>query len=121
MAQEIGESREQWGLAVWKQAEEIANRLKSDKKPFYIVFAAKEDKSSPGTFRQAFRMYRQRPPKLIGVLVWYVDNSQGIFRLETDLSIPPDVPIDPSLLSKDSKDASESLMEVGQSMGVLLS
>lgn len=121
MAQEIGESREQWGLAVWQQAEEIANRLKSDKKPFYIVFAAKEDKAHPGTFRQAFRMYRQRPPKLIGVLVWYVDNTQGIFRLVPELSLPPDVPLDPSLLSKDSKDMSASIMEVGEKMGVLLS
>jgi len=121
MAQEIGESREQWGQAVWAQAEDIANNLKSDTKPFYIVFAAKEDKAKPGTFRQAFRMYRQRPPKLIGVLVWYVDNTQGIFRLEPELSIPPDVPIDESLLSKDSKDASSEIMELGQRMGVLLS
>lgn len=121
MAQEIGESREQWGLAVWQQAEEIANRLKSDEKPFYIVFAAKEDRAKPGTFRQAFRMYRQRPPQLIGILVWYVDNKQGIFRLVPELSIPPDVPIDEKLLSKDSKDASTAVMEVGQSMGVLLS
>lgn len=121
MAQEIGESREQWGQAVWAQAEEIANTLKSDEKPFYIVFAAKQDKASPGTFRQAFRMYRQKPPKLIGVLVWYVDNAKGIFRLMPELSIPPDVPIDPSLLSKDSKDSSTAIMEVGQSMGVLLS
>lgn len=121
MAQEIGESREQWGWDVWHQAEDIANNLKSDRKPFYIVFAAKEDKAKPGHFRQAFRMYRQRPPKLLGVLVWYVNHPEGIFRLEPELSLPPDVPIDPSLLSKDSKDASPELMEVGQSMGVLLS
>jgi hypothetical protein len=121
MAQEIGESREQWGLAVWREAEEIANRLKSDEKPFYIVFAAKADKGSPGTFRQAFRMYRQRPPKLIGILVWYVDNKQGVFRLVPELSIPPDVPLDESLLSKDSQDSSAAIAEVGQKMGVLLS
>ena len=42
MAQEIGESREQWGWDIWQKAEEIANNLKSDKKPFYIVFAAKD-------------------------------------------------------------------------------
>lgn len=121
MTQKIGESREQWGLAVWQQAEEIANRLKSDEKPFYIVFAAKQDKSSPGTFRQAFRMYRQRPPKLIGILVWYVDNKQGIFRIVPELSIPPDVPIDESLLSKDSKDSFAAISEVGEKMGVILS
>jgi hypothetical protein len=119
--QEIGESREAWGKDVWAKAEEMANNLKSDVKPFYIVFAAKQDKNKPGTFRQAFRLYRQRPPKIIGLLVWYVDNAQGIFQFVPELSIPPDVPIDESLLSKSSKDASPELMEVGQKMGILLS
>jgi len=121
MAQEIGESREAWGKAVWAQAEDIASNLKHDVKPFYIVFAAKEDKGQPGVFRQSFRMYRDRPPKLFGILVWYVDNAQGIFQLVPELSIPPDVPLDDSLLSKDSKDTSAAIAEVGQSMGVLLS
>lgn len=120
MVQEIGESREQWGRDVWAQAEEMANNLKSDVKPFYIVYAAKQDKAEPHKFRQAFRMYRQRPPKIIGLLVWYVDNTQGIFQFVPELSIPPDVPIDPALLSTDSKDASPELMEVGQKMGILL-
>lgn len=121
MAQEIGESREAWAADVWKQAEKIADELKRDVKPFYIVYAAKQDKHSPGAFRQSFRMYRNRPPKIIGILVWYVDNAQGIFNFVPELSVPPDVPLDPELLSKDSNDAYESVMEVGQSMGVLLS
>jgi hypothetical protein len=121
MAQEIGESREQWGWNVWHHAEDIANNLKSEQKPFYIVFAAKQDKSKPGTFRQGFRMYRDRPPKLIGILVWYVDHTKGVFELVPDLSIPPDVPIDEALLSKDSKDSYAAISEVGQKMGVILS
>ena len=121
MAVEIGEARESWGMNVWARAEDIANNLKNDRAPFYIVFAAKEDRSKPGTFNQGFRMYRDRPPQLIGVLVWYVDNAQGIFELVPELSIPPDVPIDPALLSTKSQDASQAIMEVGQSMGVLLS
>ena len=121
MAQEIGESRDAWGKDVWAKAEEFANALKSDKKPFYVVFAAKQDKSNPGVFRQAFRFYRQRPPKLIGVLVWYVNHNEGVFKLVPDLSIPPDVPLDPSLLSDKSGDASPELMEVGQKMGIILS
>lgn len=121
MAQEIGESREAWGKDVCAKAEEIANSLKSDVKPFYIVFSAKEDRYKPGLFRQAFKCYRERPPKLIGILVWYVDNGQGIFHIVPELSIPPDVPLDPSLMSNDSRDAFSNIMEVGQKMGVLLS
>ncbi len=121
MAQEMGESRDAWGMNVWAKAEEMANALKRDVKPFYIVYAAKQDKAEPGVYRQAFRMYRQRPPKIIGLLVWYVDNAQGIFQFVPELSIPPDVPIDPTLLSKDEKDMSPALMEVGEKMGILLS
>lgn len=121
MAQEIGESRDAWGSDVWNKAEQFANTLKSDRKPFYVVFAAKQDKSQPGVFRQSFRFYRQKPPKIIGLLVWYVDHARGLFKFMPELSIPPDVPIDPELLSKDSKDASPDLMEVGQKMGILLS
>ncbi len=121
MAQEIGESREQWGWNVWHQAEDIANNLKSEKEPFYIVFAAKQDKSKPGAIRQGFRMYRDRPPKLIGILVWYVDHANGIFNLVPELSIPPDVPLDEKLLSQKSEDALQEVMAVGQKMGVILS
>ena len=121
MAQEIGESREAWGWNVWHRAEDIANNLKNDTEPFYIVFAAKQDKHDPHKFNQGFRMYRQKPPKLIGILVWYVDHSKGIFQLDSELSIPPDVPIDSKLLSTDSKDSFENVMEVGQKMGIILS
>lgn len=118
--QEIGESREQWGRDVWAKAEQMANNLKSDPKPFYIVYAAKQDKGQPNAFRQAFRMYRQRPPKMIGLLVWYVDNAQGMFRIVPELSIPPDVPIDESLMSQDTMDFSPAVAEVGRKAGVLL-
>ena len=119
--QEIGESITAWGTDVWRQAEDIASKLRSEVKPFYIVYAAKQDKSNPHKFNQAFRLYRDRPPRIIGILVWYVDNSKGIFELVPDLSVPPDVPIDPSLLSTKSQDACPELMEMGKKMGILLS
>jgi hypothetical protein len=121
MVQTIGESRDAWGQDVWAKAEEFANALKSDRKPFYIVFAAKQDKSQPGIFRQSFRFYRQKPPKIIGLLVWYVDHAKGLFELRPELSIPPDVPRDPSLVSEKKEDAFPEIMEVGEKMGILLS
>lgn len=118
--QEIGESRDAWGRDVWNKAEEFANGLKSDKKPFYIVYAAKQDKAKPNQFRQAFRFYRQRPPKIIGLLVWYVNHLEGSFKFVPELSIPPDVPLDPALLSTDSKDQNPSIMKKGEEMKILL-
>jgi len=120
MPQEIGESREAWGRDVCAKAEEFANNLKSDLTPFYIVYAAKADNQHPGAFRQTFKAYRQKPPAIIGILVWYVDHSKGIFRFAPELSVPPDVPINPALLSTKDEDLLPSVAEQGQRMKVLL-
>jgi hypothetical protein len=121
MSVEIGEAREAWGKDVWKAAENYANAMKSDREPFYIVFAAKQDKTKPGVFRQSFRFYRQRPPKMFGILVWYCDHSKSLFKFVPELSAPPDVPLDPKLLSKDGAEELPSVMEKGKELNALLS
>lgn len=125
MAQEIGESREVWGRDVMQMAENFAKNTKSDK-PFYIVYAAKYDPNASkdagrGAFRQTFKAYHQRPPKILGVLVWFVNHSLGQFDFVPELSSPPDLPLDPSLLSDRSEDQSVRVMNQAQDVGVLLS
>lgn len=126
MPQNIGESREKWGWDVWHKAEDIANNMKKEEKPFYIVYACKQDKVQSeklqtGVFKQAFKIYSKRPAAMLGILVWYVDNSKGIFQLVPELSAPPDVPLDPKLMSDKASDASTRVMEQGQKLGTLLS
>jgi len=121
MSQEIGESREQWGKDVLAKAQDIANNSKSDGRPFYIVFAAKEDKGKPGVFRQAFKTYFERPPLVLGVLVWYVDQTLGVFDFVPELSSPPDVPINELLLSDKAEDASSRVAQQGEKLKVILS
>ena len=126
MAQEIGESRETWGWDVMKMAEDFANNMKSEVKPFYIVYACKEDKGVTQkmgrfAFKQAMKAYYSRPPAILGILVWYVNHPLGEFRFVPELSSPPDVPIDPSLLSDKASDASERVMAQGEKLNVLIS
>lgn len=126
MAQEIGESREKWGWDVWQMAEEFANNMKNEVKPFYIVYACKEDKGMSQklgrfAFKQAMKAYYTRPPAILGILVWYVNHPLGEFRFLPELSAPPDVPIDPTLLSEKAEDALPTVMEKGEKMNVLLS
>jgi hypothetical protein len=121
MVQEIGESREKWGWDVWKMAEEFANNMKTEVKPFYIVYAAKQDKSNPSVFRQTIKAYYKRPQAMLGILVWYVDNAQGIFQFIPELSAPPDVPLDPNLLSDKASDASPRVMEQGEKLKAIIS
>lgn len=126
MTQTIGESREAWGEAVWKMAENFANNMKKEVKPYYLVYAAKYDaptskRMGRGVYRQTMKAYYHRPQAMLGILVWYVNNPLGVFDFVPELSAPPDVPLDPSLLSDKSQDASTRVMEQGAKLHALVS
>jgi hypothetical protein len=126
MAQEIGESRETWGKDVVKLVEDFAQKMKGEDKPFYIVYACKEDRGMSNkmgrhVFKQAIRAYYTKPAALLGILVWYVNHLTGEFRFVPELSAPPDVPIDPKLLSDKACDASERVAAQGSKLNVLVS
>ncbi len=131
MVQTLGETREIAALEAWKLVSDFAEKMKYEKRPFYIVYAAKPDpalkgamidgKVACGGIRQTIKAYYSRPPALLGILVWYVDNNLGIFDFVPELSSPPDIPIDPSLLSDKSEDQLGSVMEKGKQMNVLVS
>lgn len=126
MAQEIGESRDAWGLEVMKMAENFANNMKKEVKPFYIVYAAKMDnpmseKMNRGVYRQTMKAYYDRPPKMLGILVWFVNHPLGVFEFCPELSAPPDVPVDPDLLGTKSEDFLPSVAEKGKDLKVIVS
>lgn len=120
MAIEIGEARETWSKNVWDMVQDFADKMKSEE-PFYVVFACKPDTSKQGVFRQAIKAYSQRPPAILGILVWYVNKRTSEFRFCPELSAPPDIPLDPSLLSDKASDAFESVAHQGKKMNVLVS
>lgn len=124
--QEIGESREAWGRDVMQMAEDFASSMKHEERPFYIVYACKEDRGASNVlgraaFKQAMKAYYHKPPAMLGILVWYVDNRKGEFRFVPELSSPPDVPLDPALLSDKASDASERVALQGEKLKVLVS
>ena len=126
MAQEIGESREKWGWDVMQMAEDFANNTKSEVRPFYIVYACKEDKGMSkkmgrSTFKQAMKAYYDKPPAILGILVWYVNHPKGEFRFLPELSSPMDVPLDERLLSEKASDVSDRVASQGAKLNVLVS
>lgn len=126
MAQEIGESREAWGWDVMRMAEDFANNMSHEQKPFYIVYACKEDRGLSNrigrhSFKQAFKAYFDKPPAILGILVWYVDNALGEFKFCPELSAPPDVPLDERLLSDKASDASDRVAAQGERLHAIVS
>lgn len=115
----MGEVREKMAEDCWRQAEDFASKVKSEK-PFYVVFFAKADASVNG-IRQAFKAYHTRPSGILGILVWYVNHSLGMFEFMPELSSPPDVPVNPLLLSTRSEDQFTGLMDKGKDLNVLVS
>ena len=126
MAQELGESIVAWANDVFKLVEDFAANMKSEVKPFYIVYACKEDKATSvkmgrTVFRQTMKAYYHRPPAMLGILVWFVNHPTSQFQFIPELSAPPDVPLDPALLSDKACDASDRVAEQGQKLKVLVS
>jgi hypothetical protein len=131
MVQELGETRDAMAWDVWRKAESIASERKNEVKPFYIIYAAKTDPAlagaivrglvASGGIRQTFRLSYERPPMILGQLVWFVNNPMGLFEFVPQLSSPPDIPLDPSMLSDRKEDQFNTVMEKGKDMNVLVS
>jgi len=114
MVQELGETREPMAADAIKYIEDFVSKMKHEKKPFYVVYCARENQLIPGQIRQTVKAYREKPPALLGVLVWYVDNSLGIMEFKPELSAPWDIPTNPLLLSDRSEDQFVRIMERGK-------
>ena len=118
-------------LDCWNKAEKIANDRKNDVKPFYIIYAAKSDPAligasvrgqiADGGIRQTYRLSYDRPPIILGQLVWFVNNPLGIFQFVPELSSPPDIPLNPQWLSDRKEEQFSSLMDKGKKLNVLVS
>ena len=130
MVLELGEVRESMAWGCWNKAESIAKENSNETEPFYILYNAKPDpnlsgsvvrgKACNGGIREHFQLVRERPPFILGVLVWYVDNQKGKFEFVPELSSPPDIPLDPSLLSTRSEDQQHGLMHKAKNMSKVI-
>ena len=130
MELEMHELRENMAQDCWAMAERIAHDRSKDVKPFYIIYSAKVDPALSGAdawgrrvsggIRQSFRLSYERPPFVLGMLVWFVNNPLGVFEFVESLSSPPDIPIDPSLLSERREDTSYALADKAKEMNKVI-
>ena len=130
MSEKLGEIRDEMAMDCWTIAEGIAKDRSHDPKPFYIMYSAKVDpalsgadawgKHVAGGIRQSYRLSYDRPPFVLGMLVWFVNAPLGIFEFVHELSSPPDIPLDPSLLSTKSYDTSNALMDKAHEMNKVI-
>lgn len=121
MVQELGETRDAMAAGCIKYVEDFVSKMKHEYEPFYVVYCARQDYLTPNRIIQTIKAYRDRPPSVLGILVWYVDNPKGIMQFRPDLSAPWDVPLDESNLSDKSYDQFARVMQRGEDMKVIVS
>lgn len=131
MVDTLGELREMYGWGAVLKAERIAHDNKHLDYPFYIICGAKADphlrgaivngQRCSGGLQEHWVVTNLRPPKVLGILVWYVDNKLGIMEIVDELSLPPDIPLDPRLLSDKTEDQCYGVMQQGKDNKVLMS
>lgn len=117
----MGDVREDMARGCMNYVEDFVNNMKHIKEPFYVVYYADVDRLNPNRINQTVKAYHKKPPSMLGILVWYVDNAKGIFRLESELSAPKDIPLIPGMLSDSKEDQFPSIMEKGEKLNVLVS
>lgn len=114
MIYEMSEIREPMAQGCVDYVMDFINNMSHIKEPFYVVYHASVDRLNPNRINQTVKAYHSKPPEMIGILVWYVDNKLGICDFRPDLSAPPDMPINPAFLSDDPQDLIVRVAEKGK-------
>ena len=117
----MGDFRDQLGLETVNRVHSYADLLPDSESPCYIVVCAKVDRNVNGKINATIQHYKERPPALLGLLVWYADKRNGVMDFVPELSLPPDVPLDPKDISDKSNDSFEAIAEMGKKHGIILS
>lgn len=120
--QEMGETREPMAQDCWgdanRLAEMYAEKMNTD---FWILFAAKPHQQQDNALVMGWEVIAKRPPRaMVGVMVFKWVNQEKRLMVETDLSLPFDVPLSESELSQDSKDIIASVGQAAKKSGSIL-
>ena len=120
--QQMGETREPMSKDCWMQAQELASKYSEKmKRDFWILYAGKPHRTIPNAIVCGWEVIARRPPTaMVGVLVFKWTHKDQALSVDSYMSLPPDVPISESELSKDSKDFISSLAVAGQKSGSIL-
>lgn len=120
--QEMGETREPMAADCWTDACRIAETYSREfKHDFWILYAAKPHTKIPNTLIAGWEVIAKKPPAaMVGVLVFKWDHKQKQLSVETDISLPYDVPISDAEMSQDARDFVPTVAEAAKKSGSIL-
>lgn len=120
--QEMGETREPMAFDCWADANRLAEmyskKLEGD---FWVLFAAKPHVKQANALVMGWEVIAKRPPQaMVGVMVFKWNDADQRLEVETDLSLPYDVPISESEMSTNKSDVIVSVAQAAQKSGSIL-
>lgn len=120
--QEMGETREPMARDCWSDANRLADLYsKTMKHDFWVLYAAKPHIRESNAIVAGWEVIAKRPPQaMVGVLVFKWNHKDQRLTVETDLSLPFDVPISASEMSKSEKDFVPSVEQAAKKSGSIL-
>lgn len=119
--QEMGETREPMAADCMIDALRIANNYAFVKKDFWICFASKPHVNERNKLIHGWEVVWQRPPVAVpGMLVFHVDIKNQNLTIDSERSLPYDIPLDETLLSTKSGDFIPELATTAKKSGSIL-
>lgn len=120
--QEMGETREPMAKDCWtdanRLAEKYAEKLEGD---FWVLFAAKPHVNQANALVMGWEVIAKRPPQaMVGVMVFKWNSADKNLEVETDLSLPYDVPLSEGELSQRKEDVIVTVGQAARKSGSIL-
>ena len=120
--QQMGETREPMASDCWGDANRLAAMYaKTLKHDFWVLYAAKPHVRMKNGVVAGWEVIAKRPPAaMVGVLVFKWSHEDKSLSVDTELSLPYDVPISETEMSKDGKDVIGTVGEAAKRSGSIL-
>ena len=120
--QEMGETREPMASDCWQDANRLAEKYsKSMHRDFWVLFAAKPHQQHQNALVMGWEVIAKKPPRaMVGVMVFKWSHKDQRLTVETDLSLPFDIPLDGIELSSKREDFTQSVAESAMKSGSIL-
>lgn len=118
----MGETREPMAADCWSDANRMANLYaKKLGRDFWVLFAAKPHVKQKNALVMGWEVIAKRPSQgMVGVMVFHWSHKDQKLSVDTQLSLPFDVPLSEVELSTSAKDFVPTLHSAAKNSGSIL-
>lgn len=118
----MGETREPMARDCWEDANRMARLYEGTmRRDFWILFGAKPHVFQKNALVMGWEVVAKRPPQaMVGVMVFKWSHKNKCLSVETDLSLPYDIPLSDAELSQDKKDFIPTVEHAAKQSGAIL-